>query len=85
MPKRKNKGAAQSIVVDGATIGAPYYDYNIEGNPLTRNVTLPDIVIRGSKGKKVYNPDNGVIAKAKRKALNFTRADIRINYINFAL
>lgn len=70
MPKRKNKGAAQSIVVDGATIGAPYYDYNIEGNPLTRNVTLPDVVITGSKGKKVYNPDNGVIAKAKRKALN---------------
>ena len=70
MPKRKNKGAAQSIVVDDATIGAPYYDYNIEGNPLTRNVTLPDVVITGSKGKKVYNPDNGVIAKAKRKALN---------------
>ena len=70
MPKRKNKGAAQSIVVNGATIGAPYYDYNIEGNPLTRNVTLPDVVITGSKGKKVYNPDNGVIAKAKRKALN---------------
>ena len=37
-----------------------------------RNRENPDVVIIGNrkKSKKVYNPDNGVIAKAKRKALN---------------